>query len=165
MAATLPKTNAIRLLEAAGVAFSLYSFPVDEGHQDAVEVAALIGVAADRVFKTLVAVDEAGNHHVMILPGSCELNRKKAARAAGVRGIDLIRLAELTPLTGYVRGGCSPLGMKKPFPTWLDETAQLFDRIVVSAGQRGLQMELAPDDLLAVCRLTGSPRAELADLI
>jgi Cys-tRNA(Pro)/Cys-tRNA(Cys) deacylase len=160
-----PKTNAVRLLEAAGLAFKLHSYEHDDDHLDAPEVARRIGLEADRVFKTLVAVDDAGRHLVFVLPGSCELNLKKAAKAAGSRKVELIRLADLTGLTGYIRGGCSPLGMKKPLPTWMDETAQLFERVVVSAGLRGLQVELAPADLLAACRSHCCPLAEFADLI
>lgn len=161
----IPKTNAVRLLEASRIAHGLHAYEHDADHLDAPEVARRIGIEADRVFKTLVAVDDSGAHHVFVLPGSCELNLKKAAKACGARKVELIRLVDLAPLTGYIRGGCSPLGMKRPLPTWMDETAQLFERIVVSAGLRGLQVELAPDDLLAVCRSTGCPLAGFADLL
>jgi len=160
-----PKTNVVRLAEKAGILHRVHSFPVDEEHVDAATVAKNLGLDPDRVFKTLLSTDGAGAHFVFVLPGSCDLNLKKAARAAGVKHVELERLAELTTLTGYVRGGCSPVGMKKPFPTYIDETCELFDTIFVSAGQRGVQLELSAADLLTLCSTNGCPVARTADLI
>lgn len=144
------KTNAIRLLEHLGLAFSILHYDVDED-LSAGHAAEKLGLDSDQVFKTIVLVGERTGPFVCIIPGSCEIDFKKAARAAGDKGCSLLPLKELEPLTGYVRGGCSPLGMKKHLPAFLDETAQLFDRISVSAGRRGLQIFLAPADLAAAC--------------
>lgn len=150
----MSKTNAVRLLERAGVAFRTRAYEVREDALDAVSVAHSVGVDPDRVFKTLVTVSDGGEHFVFCIPGSAELDLKKAAHAAGVKRIALIRLRDLLPLTGYVHGGCSPLGMKKSFPTWIDDSSELFETIYVSGGARGLQLELAPRDLagLIPCR-------------
>jgi Cys-tRNA(Pro)/Cys-tRNA(Cys) deacylase len=142
-----PKTNAIRTLEARGVAHQVRTYPVDETHLDAVSAAAKLGVEPERVFKTLVTRDPEEGIRVFCVPGPCELDLKKAARAASAKKIEMVRMAELLELTGYVRGACSPLGMKRSFPTWIDESALLFERVLVSAGQRGLQIEIAPRDL------------------
>ncbi len=144
------KTNAIRLLEHLGCAFSVLHYEVDED-LSAGHAAEKLGLDPDQVFKTIVLVGERTGPFVCIIPGSCEIDLKKAARAAGDKGCSLLPLKDLEPLTGYVRGGCSPLGMKKRFPAILDETAQLFERISVSAGRRGLQVFLAPSDLKTAC--------------
>lgn len=153
------KTNALRILDAAEVVYTTREYPVNEDELDAISVARKIEADPEQVFKTLVTHDGSGNHFVFIIPGNCELHLKKAATAAGTKKIDMIPLKDLTALTGYQRGGCSPIGMKKTFPTFLDETAQLFSTIFVSPGVRGMQMEIAPDDL---CRVTG---AEYRDII
>jgi Cys-tRNA(Pro)/Cys-tRNA(Cys) deacylase len=142
------KTNALRLLESLAIPHETAAHDVGEEHFDAVQVAGLLGVSPDILFKTLVARGGPDEIFVFCVPGSSELDRKKAAQAAGVRSIDLVPLKELTPLTGYVRGGCSPLGMKKKYPTWIDEIASTLDRIYVNAGARGLQVILSPADLL-----------------
>ena len=147
----VPKTNAMRILEGMGIAFQVAVYPVGEEHQDAASVAAELGVGADVLFKTLVAHDERGGPLVFCIPGAAELDFKKAARAAGAKKVDLISLKDLTPLTGYVRGGCSPVGMKKKFPTWIDEFALTFERIYVNAGARGMQVFIAPVDLARAC--------------
>jgi Cys-tRNA(Pro)/Cys-tRNA(Cys) deacylase len=136
------------MLESLGIAHEVATHPVGEEHFDAGEVARLLGINPDLLFKTLVAQGEPGQVYVFCIPGSAELNLKKAARVAGARKIDLVPLKDLTALTGYVRGGCSPLGMKKKFPTWIDEFASAQDRIYVNAGARGTQVVLAPADLL-----------------
>ncbi|MCX7774652.1 MAG: Cys-tRNA(Pro) deacylase [Rectinemataceae bacterium] len=141
------KTNAVRMLESMGVAFELRTYEVDDD-LSAAHVAAELGFDPARVFKTIVLTGPRVGHFVAIIPGSCEIDLKKAARAAGDKTCDLLPLRELEPLTGYVRGGCSPIGMKKKLPTLLDESAFLFESISVSAGRRGLQMILAPDDLV-----------------
>lgn len=165
MAAPTPKTNAVRLLEAMGVhpVLRAYAIGPDE-HLDAVQVARLVGADPDRVFKTLVARGASGRVLAFVLPGTLELKPKLAARAAGEQRIELVKLAELTELTGYLRGGCTALGTKKPLPVYLDESARLFETVIVSAGLRGLQMELAPDALLAACLAQGSPAAAYAEL-
>ena len=149
----------MRMLESLGIPFEPHPYPVGDEHQDAAAVAALLGVEPDRVFKTLVAHDEKGAPLVFCVPGAAELDLKKAARAAGAKKVDLVALKDLTPLTGYVRGGCSPLGMKKKFPTWIDEIALTFERIYVNAGMRGMQVLLPPADLARACG------AAFADLV
>jgi Cys-tRNA(Pro)/Cys-tRNA(Cys) deacylase len=157
---SLPKTNAARMLEAAGLPFELDSYEVDEEHLDGVTGAQKLGVSPDIVFKTLVAQDSSGEHLVFCLPAASELDLKKAARACGTRGkVDLLPLKELTPLTGYLRGGCSPIGMKKKFRTWIEELALAYPLIYVCAGQRGLQFKIRPEDLAKACE------AEFADLV
>ena len=141
------KTNVVRLCEAAGIAHSTHPFPVDDEHLDAVKVAALVGFAEERVFKTLVCYDGAAHYMVFVVPAPLELNLKKAALLTEVKKIELIPVAILRDVTGYIRGGCSPIGMRKQFPTWVDETAQLHETVLISAGIRGLQIELAPRDL------------------
>ena len=145
-----PKTNVIRLLEAEGIPFRVHSYPVNEEALDAVTAARKVGVEPERVFKTLVATGGGTVRLVFCLPSVLELNLRQAAAATGCRKVELIPQADLQPLTGYVRGGCSPLAMKKAFPTFLDETAQLFETILISAGVRGTQVELAPGDLVAL---------------
>jgi len=142
------KTNALRILEGLGIAHDTAEHPVGDEHVDAVEAARQLGVSPDILFKTLVARGGPGEVFVFCIPASAELDRRKAAAAAGVRSVDLVPLKELTALTGYVRGGCSPVGMKKKYPTWVDEIASTLDRVYVNAGARGLQVILSPADLL-----------------
>lgn len=134
------KTNAVRELEAAGVPFEFHAFETD-GSLSGVEVATLLGEDPDHVFKTLVTVGKSGEHYVFMIPVAQELDLKKAARAVGEKSIAMIKSRELLPLTGYIHGGCSPLGMKKLFTTSIDETAILFDTIIFSAGRIGAQIE------------------------
>ncbi len=143
------KTNALRILESNNINFTTSSYEVNEEALDAVTVANKIGAEEEQVFKTLVSKGDDGIY-VFCIPGSYELNLKKAAIAADVKRIELLPLKELTNVTGYIRGGCSPVGMKKLFPTFIDETATLFDTIYVSAGIRGMQMQLNPDDLCKI---------------
>lgn len=145
---TAHKTNALRILESLGISFDVATYPVGEEHVDAATVAREMGVDPDIVFKTLVARNEKNETLVFCIPGASELDLKKAAKATGSKKIDLIGLKDLTPLTGYVRGGCSPIGMKKKYPTWIDEIASACDRIYVNAGARGLQVIIAPVDLV-----------------
>jgi Cys-tRNA(Pro)/Cys-tRNA(Cys) deacylase len=144
------KTNVVRILESMGISFDLATYPVGEEHVDAVSVARELGVPADVVWKTLVARDEKERALVFCVPGNLELDQKKAAKAAGVRSVRLIPLKELQPLTGYVRGGCSPIGMKKKLPTWLEEIGTTYERIYVNAGARGIQVIISPADLARV---------------
>lgn len=155
----MAKTNAVRILESRNIQFTTESYEVTEDELDAVSVARKIGMDPDMVFKTLVARNESNQLFVFVIPGSCELDLKKAARASGSKKIEMIKVKELFDLTGYIRGGCSPIGMKKPFPTFIDETYLLFDLISISAGVRGTQILVSPSDLI-----TAIP-AETADLI
>ena len=158
MAKQNPKTNVIRHLEAAEIPFTYREFDVSGGVPSGVEMAALLGQDPDYVFKTLVTKGASGGHYVFVIPVAATLNLKKAAKAAGEKSIEMIRQAELLPLTGYIHGGCSPIGMKKPFPTFFAEEMILIDTIMVSGGRPGLQIQLAPDDLLAA---TGGTIADL----
>ncbi len=153
------RTNAMRILERQGIPFRVARYPVDEDDLSAVHAAEAMGMPADQVWKTIVLSSAPGQYFVCVIPGAAEVDLKKAAKASGAKKADLIPVKELEPLTGYVRGGCSPIGMKKAFPTFVDETVQLLDEISVSAGRRGLQVILKPEDLL---RATG---ARLADVV
>ncbi len=143
------KTNALRLLEAGSIAYTPHEYSVDDGRTDAVSVAEKLGAEPERVFKTLVTISPDREHFVFIIPGNAELDLKKAARTAGKKSIEMLKTKELLPLTGYVHGGCSPVGMKKQLPTWFDESAILFDRIFVSGGRVGLNLEINPEALAA----------------
>ena len=143
----ISKTNAARLLDAAGIAYTLIPYEVDEEHLDASHVAEQLGEELDRVFKTLVLRGDKNGLFVCVMPGSMEVDLKVAARISGNKNCAMIHVKELLPLTGYIRGGCSPVGMKKPLPTFLHESAFLYESIYVSAGVRGLQLCLSPEDL------------------
>ncbi len=145
----IAKTNAARLLEHARIDFELIEYPVDPDNLDAAHVAAALGEDINRVFKTLVLTGAGVGNFVCVVPGNTEIDLKKAARVAGAKKADLIPMKELLPLTGYIRGGCSPIGMKKPFPTFVHSSALNFDRIYVSAGVRGLQLAINPADLIS----------------
>lgn len=141
------KTNALRLVQQAGIPCREALYDYDEKDLNALHIAAAIGIPPEQVFKTLVTRGERSGINVFCIPVCCELDLKKAAKAAGDKNIALVPMKELLPLTGYIRGGCSPVGMKKKYPTFLDETATLWDTISVSAGARGHQMLLSPTDL------------------
>ena len=158
MKKTEEKTNALRLLDAQGIAHTVHTYDPDAA--DGGQVAALLGQSPDQVFKTLVTSAPSRKNYVFVVPVNCTLNLKKAAAAVGEKSIAMIPQKELLPLTGYIHGGCSPIGMKKPFPTRVHETAQLFETVCVSAGRRGCQVEIGPDALLA---LIGAEYADLAD--
>ncbi len=151
------KTNAMRILERMGIAYEHLEYECGE-FTDGSAVADLLGLDHDRVFKTLVGVGNDGRHFVFVIPVDASLDFKKCARAVGAKAVQLIPQKELFPLTGYVRGGCTAVGMKKPFPTRIDETALLWDRICVSGGRIGSQLRLAPEDLKRAAE------AEFADL-
>lgn len=156
------KTNAARLLDKAGIPYKLVPYEVDENDLSATHVADTLGEDVAMVFKTLVLHgDRTGGegYFVCVIPGAEEVDLKKAAKAAGMKKAEMIPMKELLPLTGYIRGGCTAIGMKKPFPVYFHSTATGFDRIFVSAGQRGLQLELSPSDLI------GYVKGEVADLI
>ncbi|MDC7245856.1 MAG: Cys-tRNA(Pro) deacylase [Sphaerochaetaceae bacterium] len=155
----MEKTNAVRLLERLNLPFSLFEYQVDDSDVSAKAVAQKNGLDLDRVFKTLVLRGSSGSIFVCVIPGECTVDLKKAARAAGEKKAELIGVKELLSLTGYIRGGCSPLCMKKEYPTYIDETCQLYDRIYVSAGMRGLQLLISPEILIEVAH------AHVADLV
>ncbi len=142
------KTNAMRLLEAAKVPFETRAYVVDEDNLAAQHIADELNEDINCVFKTLVLRGERSGFLVCVIPGNCEVDLKKAAYAAGDKKVEMIAMKELLPTTGYIRGGCSPVGMKKPFPTYFHRTAYDFEKIYVSAGIRGLQLEIAPDALI-----------------
>ena len=148
----------MRMLESAGIAYTEHTYDVEDGKLDGVSVAEKCGEDPVQVFKTLVTEGNDRNHYVFVIPVREKLDLKACARAAGVKSIEMIPQKELLPLTGYIHGGCSPVGMKKPFPTFFDETVVLFDTILVSGGRIGTQVEVAPDDLL---RITNGTTAAL----
>ena len=142
-------TNAMRLLTQAGIPFDTSEYPVDESDLSGVHAAEVLGVDADCVFKTLVVRGERKGICVFVIPVAEELDLKKCAAAMGDKKAEMIHVKELLGLTGYIRGGCSPIGMKKKYPTFIDEIATLFDRVYVSAGLRGQQLIINPEDLRA----------------
>ena len=150
------KTNATRALETRKIEHAIATFEVGEEHTSAVEVAKTLGVDPDRLFKTLVCSDTDSQMFVYVIPGPCELVLKKAAEAARVKRVRLLPVSDLQNVTGYVRGGCSPIGMKKRFATFVDESASLFDKIFVSAGIRGAQLSIAPSDLIEITAATSA---------
>ena len=144
------RTNVMRVLDQKKVSYESHSYEPD-ATMSGLQIAQLLGEDPQRVFKTLVTQGKSGQHYVFVVPVGAELELKKAAQAAGEKSISMIPQKELLPLTGYVHGGCSPVGMKKPFPTFIHGTAQDFDRVFVSAGKVGFQIELSPSDLAAAC--------------
>ncbi|MDR1105254.1 MAG: Cys-tRNA(Pro) deacylase [Treponema sp.] len=141
------KTNAQRLLDAAGIRYESREYPPDSSDLGAERAARMLGLPPGQVFKTLVLKGPSSAPLVCCVPADGELDQKKAAALAGEKSVRLIPVKDLEPLTGYIRGGCSPIGMKKKFPTFIDETAELFPYIAVSAGMRGVQILIAPSDL------------------
>ena len=141
------KTNAVRLVEQAKIPCREHFYEYDENDLSGLHAAEALGRAPEEVFKTLVARGAKTGINVFCIPVCCELDLKKAAKAAGDKNMELIHVKELLALTGYIRGGCSPVGMKKKYPTYFDETCQLYDEIAVSAGERGHQMLVPPMDL------------------
>lgn len=146
----MTKTNAIRILESNKISFKTQEYAVDENNLDAVHVADEIGIEPERVFKTLVTTGDKGEIFVFCIPSNFELDLKKAAKVSGNKSVEMIKVKDIFDITGYIRGGCSPIGMKKKFPVCIDETARLNDTIFVSAGVRGSQIIIAPEDLLKV---------------
>lgn len=143
------KTNVARLLDAAGIGYELIPYEYTEDDLSAQHVAAELGEDIDRVFKTLVLRGDRNGFFVCVIPGDFEVDLKLAARISGNKSCEMIHVRELLPTTGYIRGGCSPIGMKKPFPTFIHESALLYDSIYISAGVRGLQLKIAPDALIS----------------
>ena len=153
------KTNVMRLLEQAGVPYTPHYYSPDGGI-DAVSVARSLGQDPQAVFKTLVTQGKSRALYVFVIPSTATLNLRRAAAACREKAVEMIPQKQLLPSTGYIHGGCSPVGMKKAYPTYIDETAQLFDTICVSAGKIGAQVEVTPDALL---EMTGGQYAELTD--
>ncbi|MBE6597829.1 MAG: Cys-tRNA(Pro) deacylase [Ruminococcaceae bacterium] len=143
------KTNALRLLEVAGITTEVTEYTVDESDLSGVHVAEVIGADPDTVFKTLVCRGDKNGINVFVIPVAAELDLKKCAAVSKNKKVEMIGVKEILGVTGYIRGGCSPVGMKKKYPTYMDETAVLFDGIYVSAGVRGMQMKVNPEELAA----------------
>ena len=152
------KTNVMRVLESTKITYTSHSYEPDQTLTGE-EIAGILGEDASRVFKTLVTQGKTGQYYVFVVPVQAELDLKKAAKAAGEKSIAMIKQKDLLPLTGYIHGGCSPIGMKKQFPTFIHETAGQLEKIYVSAGKVGFQVELDPAELIALTRST------LADIV
>lgn len=146
--AGIQKTNVARLLDAAGISYELIPYNFSEDDLSAVHVAAELGEDIAQVFKTLVLHGDRGGYFVCVIPGDFEVDLKLAARISGNKNCEMIPMKQLLPITGYIRGGCSPIGMKKKFPTFIHESALLYDAIYISAGVRGLQLRIAPQTLI-----------------
>ena len=157
--AAIKKTNAARVLDRLNIPYELNSYPVDLDDLSATHVAESMGVSAECVFKTLVTRGNPNGIALAVIPGDAELSLKKFAAVFGNKNAEMVPLKDVLPLTGYIRGGCSPVGTKKPYPVCIHESAILYDKIYVSAGQRGLQFVIAPDDL---AKAVG---AEFADIV
>lgn len=143
------KTNVARLLDAAGINYELIEYSYTEEDLSAQHVAAELGEDIDTVFKTLVLRGDRNGCFVCVIPGNFEVDLKVAARISGNKSAEMLHMKELLPVTGYIRGGCSPIGMKKPFPTFIHESALLYEHIYISAGIRGMQIKIAPQDLIS----------------
>ncbi len=148
------KTNAARLLDKAKISYELVPYEVDENDLAAQHIADQLNEDIHQVFKTLVLQGDKVKHIVCVVPGCCEVDLKKAAKASGNKKVEMLHMKDLLPTTGYIRGGCSPIGMKKPFPTYIDASCQHFDYIYVSAGIRGLQLKINPVELANFVKAT-----------
>ena len=157
------KTNGARLLESLGISFDLIDYEVDPEDLSATTVAKKIGMPAEQVFKTLLTTGGVNSYAFAVIPGDAELDFKRLARAAGMRKAEMVSLKEVQPLTGYIRGGVTVFGAKKAYPVYVDETLVLFDKISVSAGSRGTQLVVTPEDYLRAARSLDAP-VETADL-
>lgn len=149
----ISKTNAARLLDAEAIEYTLVPYEVDESDLSAVHVAKELGQDVEQLFKTLVLKGNKTGHFVCIIPGDQELDLKKAAKVSGNKSCEMIPMKDLLNVTGYIRGACSPLGMKKHFPSYIHQSCNLHDIIFVSAGKRGLQIQIRPADLIKVAQL------------
>lgn len=152
MAKKIEKTNAARLLDRAKITYELIPYAVDESDLSVQHVASTLGEPVERLYKTLVLRGDRTGHFVCVVRGDKEIDLKLAAKVSGNKSCELIPMKELLPTTGYIRGGCTPIGMKKSFPTYIDVSCLDFDHIFISAGQRGLQLRLSPADLIAYTR-------------
>ncbi len=153
------KTNAARILDQKKISYELVPYEVDENDLAATHVAEQLSEDIEQVFKTLVLRGDKNGLLVCVIPGDKEVDLKKAAKLSGNKKVEMIAMKELLPLTGYIRGGCTPIGMKKPYPTWIHFTCERFPFIYISAGQRGLQLKLSPADLINAFKI------EVGDLI
>ena len=153
------KTNAMRMLDRAKIPYQVHTYTHEDGKIDGVSVAQKMGQDPARVFKTLVTKGASGGHYVFVIPVAEELDLKKAAKSVGEKSVSMIHVAEINPVTGYIRGGCSPVGMKKLFPTVFDRSVEGLPTVMVSGGRIGCQIEAAPGDLLPLVR------AKTADLL
>ena len=149
MAKKIEKTNAARLLDRAKIAYELVPYQVDENNLAATHVAESLGEPIERVYKTLVLSGDRNGYFVCVVQGDKEVNLKAAAKVSGNKSAEMIPMKELLPTTGYIRGGCTPIGMKKRFPTFIDSTVLQYDHIFISAGVRGLQLKINPTELIA----------------
>jgi Cys-tRNA(Pro)/Cys-tRNA(Cys) deacylase len=149
MAKKIEKTNAARLLDKAGINYGLIPYEFDENDLAVQHVAECLGQPIEQVFKTLVLQGDKTGHIVCVVPGDSEVDLKALAKASGNKKVEMIAMKDLLAVTGYIRGGCSPVGMKKRFPTYFHSTAMEFERIYVSAGIRGMQLQIAPSELIA----------------
>lgn len=159
MSKGINKTNAARLLEKAGISYELIPYTVDESDLSAIHVAETLGEDIRRVYKTIVLTGDRNGYFICVIPGDKSVDLKKAARISGNKKAEAIPMKQLLPLTGYIRGGCSPIGLKKPMPIYIHEDSLGYDFIFISAGQRGLQLKLSPTDLIKFTE------AETSDLI
>ncbi len=157
----LEKTNAARILDRLKIPYELVEYTVDPDNLAADHVAAELGEPIEQVFKTLVLKGDKTGHIVCVVAGNREVNLKKAAKVSGNKKVEMIPMKDLLPTTGYIRGGCTAIGMKKQFPTYLSEEAVDFDFIYVSAGKRGMQIKLAPMDLI---KASGAKTADITDI-
>ena len=148
------KTNAVRMVEQAKISYVIHEYDVDTAHLDALHAADGMGISVEEVYKTIVLTGDKTGHLVACIAAHKELDLKQVAKISGNKRVELLSLDQLEPLTGYVRGGCSPIGMKKKFPTFIEESAMQYKTIRISAGKRGLQMELAPKDLQKMTEAT-----------
>ncbi|QCX53957.1 Cys-tRNA(Pro) deacylase [Elizabethkingia sp. JS20170427COW] len=155
----LHKTNAARILDQMKISYELREYPVDEENLSAQHVAEELGISAEKIYKTLVLKGNVTPYLVAVIPGNAQLDMKKIAKASGNKHCEMLPLKDLLSVTGYIRGGCTALGMKKQYPTFLEEMASLEEEIIISAGKRGLQIVIAPQDFLQ------ASEAKLADLI
>ena len=149
----IEKTNAVRLLDKAKITYRLIPYEVDESDLSAIHVAEQLNEPVEQLFKTLVLKGDKTGHFVCIIPGAKELNLKLAAKVSGNKSCDMIPMKDLLNVTGYIRGACSPIGMKKLFPTYIEKSCQNFEYIYISAGKRGLQIQINPNDLIQIVNI------------
>lgn len=159
----LEKTNAIRALDKAKLTYTVHTYENDGTAVDGVTVAQKTGLPVEKVYKTLVTVGHSREHYVFVIPVAAELDLKAAARSVGEKSVEMIHVADINKLTGYIRGGCSPLAAKKAYPVLIDQSASAHERIYVSAGLRGVQIQLKPNDLLRATQGAYAPLTRSAD--
>jgi Cys-tRNA(Pro)/Cys-tRNA(Cys) deacylase len=155
----MTKTNAARLLDSLGIKYKLVAYEVDENDLGAISVASKLGQDIEQVFKTLVLLGDKSGIVVAVISGNEEVDLKKLAKVSSNKAVEMVAMKKILELTGYIRGGCSPIGMKKKYPVFIHETCILFDYIYISAGMRGLQLKIAPDDLIKVTQ------AKIAEIV